>query len=105
MGPCSRIKESGLSSTSNHGWKLAVPSAVYIIERFDRKVADGHATRMHALDAVQLLTLSAELKYAKSGVDALIDIVKKCRPPATARLALFRWTLMNSPTAKRLATL
>jgi serine/threonine-protein kinase HipA len=72
-----------------------VPSAVYIIERFDRKFEGAQTTRLHALDAVQLLTLSAESKYARSGVDALIDIVDKCRPPATTRLALFRWTLFN----------
>ncbi|QDD63555.1 type II toxin-antitoxin system HipA family toxin [Herbaspirillum seropedicae] len=72
-----------------------LPSPVYIIERFDRKIEADRVQRLHTLDAAQLLTLSATAKYAHSGVQALLDILDKCRTPATARIALFRWTLFN----------
>jgi serine/threonine-protein kinase HipA len=72
-----------------------LPSPVYIIERFDRKRTGEQVERVHTLDALQLLTLSARAKYARSGVDALIDVLGKCRTAATARVALFRWTLYN----------
>jgi len=72
-----------------------VPSPIYIIERFDRKRIGEHVERLHALDALQLLTLSAQAKYAESGIKALTDVLKKCRTTAKARVALFRWTLYN----------
>lgn len=72
-----------------------VPSPVYIIERFDRNSAGGQVARLHTLDALQLLTLAANAKYAESGIKALTDVLAKCRIPATARLTLFRWTLYN----------
>lgn len=51
--------------------------------------------RLHTLDALQLLTLSAQAKYAESGVQALADVLGKCRTTAIARITLFRWTLYN----------
>lgn len=36
-----------------------VPSPLYMIERFDRINAGDHVKRLHALDALQLLTLPA----------------------------------------------
>lgn len=72
-----------------------VPSPVYIIARFDRTIKDGQVKRLHTLDAVQLLTMSASAKYQQSGIKALIDVLARCRIPATARITLFRWTLFN----------
>lgn len=72
-----------------------VPSPVYIIERFDRKRTGEQVQRLHTLDALQLLTLSAQAKYSESGIKALTDVLSKCRTPATARVTLFRWTLYN----------
>jgi serine/threonine-protein kinase HipA len=72
-----------------------VPSPAYIIERFDRKRTGEQVERLHTLDALQLLTLSAQAKYAESGIKALTDVLSKCRTPATARITLFRWTLYN----------
>lgn len=73
-----------------------VPSCVYIIERFDRLIVNGRLERVHTLDAVQLLSLDAGIKYTRSGVAALRDVVEKCRAKAAARIALFRWTLFNA---------
>ncbi|MDQ1833855.1 HipA domain-containing protein [Massilia scottii] len=72
-----------------------VPSPIYIIERFDRKGSGDQIDRLHTLDALQLLTLSAQAKYAESGIKALTDVLSKCRTSATARVTLFRWTLYN----------
>jgi serine/threonine-protein kinase HipA len=72
-----------------------VPSSIYIIKRFDRRLREGNVERLHTLDAVQLLSLSAGAKYAKSGVEALVDIVDLCRAKAATRIALFRWSVFN----------
>jgi serine/threonine-protein kinase HipA len=72
-----------------------VPSCVYLIERFDRKMENGVLVRRHALDAAQLLSLSSGSKYTQSGADALNAIVALCRAKAPTRIALFRWTLFN----------
>lgn len=72
-----------------------VPSPVYIIQRFDRVFSNTPPARKHILDAAQLLNLAAGFKYAKSGVEALIDIIKHCREKLPTRIALFRWTLFN----------
>lgn len=72
-----------------------VPSCIYLIERFDRQMVGNILVRRHALDATQLLSLSAGSKYKLSGVDALNDIIKLCRAKAPTRIALFRWALFN----------
>ncbi len=72
-----------------------VPSCVYLIERFDRKEIDGKLARWHALDAAQLLSLSAGSKYTQSGAKALKDVTALCRSKAPTRIALFQWTLFN----------
>lgn len=71
------------------------PSCVYLIERFDRIWVNGTLRRRHALDAAQLLSLSASAKYTMSGVRALNDVVALCRVKAQTRIALFRWALFN----------
>lgn len=72
-----------------------VPSPVYIVERFDRKRTGDLVERLHTLDALQLLNLSAGAKYAQSGIRALTDVLAHCRTPAQARVTLFKWTLFN----------
>jgi serine/threonine-protein kinase HipA len=72
-----------------------VPSCVYLIERFDRAWVNGTLLRRHALDAAQLLSLSAGSKYTMSGAKALNDVVSICRAKAPTRIALFRWALFN----------
>lgn len=72
-----------------------VPSAVYLIERFDRRYVNGVLERRHALDAAQLLSLSSGSKYTLAGAEALNRVVDLCRAKAPTRIALFRWTLLN----------
>ncbi len=72
-----------------------VPSTVYIIERFDSKITGDAVERLHVLDATQLLSLAAGMKYGENGLDALTRIVGLCRAKAPARLAIFRWVMFN----------
>lgn len=72
-----------------------VPSCVYLIERFDRREGNGIPRRLHAVDAAQLLSLSAGFKYERSGAGAIRDIVALIRARLPARIALFRWTVFN----------
>jgi serine/threonine-protein kinase HipA len=73
-----------------------VPSPVYFIKRFDRDFTVHPVRRLHALDAAQLLSLSAGAKYAKSGVASLVDISAKTRGGFASRTVLFRWALFNA---------
>lgn len=72
-----------------------VPSTVYIIERFDRKTNPDAVERLHVLDAVQLLSLAAGMKFSENGLDALTKVVGLCRAKAPTRLAIFRWVVFN----------
>lgn len=72
-----------------------VPSPVYLIKRFDRDFATNPVSRIHALDALQLLNLSAAAKYSRSGVEALLDIANRCEVKLSTRIALLNWTLFN----------
>ncbi len=72
-----------------------VPAPVYIIERFDRRIAGDTVERLHVLDATQLLSLAAGMKYGENGLHALTKVIALCRAKAPARVALFRWVVFN----------
>ncbi|NTV94321.1 MAG: type II toxin-antitoxin system HipA family toxin [Thiobacillus sp.] len=74
-----------------------VPSAVYCVARFDRRVdpGTGEMRRLHTLDGTQLLTLSRQVKYARNTLDSLLAIVELCRTKVQTRRALFRWLVFN----------
>lgn len=72
-----------------------VPSTVYIIERFDRKITGDLVERLHVLDATQLLSLAAGMKFSENGLDALNRVVGLCRAKGPTRLAIFRWVVFN----------
>ena len=72
-----------------------VPSTVYIIERFDRKITSDAVERLHVLDATQLLSLAAGMKFSENGLDALNKVVGLCRAKGPTRLAIFRWVVFN----------
>lgn len=72
-----------------------VPATVYIIERFDRKISGDVVERLHVLDAAQLLSLAAGMKFSENGLDALNKVVALCRAKAPTRLAIFRWVMFN----------
>jgi serine/threonine-protein kinase HipA len=83
-----------------------VPQPVYFIERFDRRVEKPAArskhpqtppgvSRLHVIDACQLLDKDRLFKHSGATLDALADIVDKATNKLATRLALFRWLVFN----------
>ncbi|TCJ14922.1 type II toxin-antitoxin system HipA family toxin [Parasulfuritortus cantonensis] len=76
---------------------LHVPSAVYCVARFDRRIdpGSGETRRLHTLDGAQLLSLSGHYKYAENNLDSLLAIIGHCRAKVQTRRDLFRWLVFN----------
>lgn len=72
-----------------------VPEAVYLIERFDRRRTGAGVQRLHVIDACQLLNKPRGFKYRAATVETLLDVVRRCRTRAQARLRLFQWLVFN----------
>jgi serine/threonine-protein kinase HipA len=79
-------------------WRMYVPEAVFIIERFDRKVhVEGlEPSRLHVLDGSQMLNESAIYKYSSARFANLIRLIHLCRNKAATRLAMFQWIVFNT---------
>ena len=79
-------------------WRLYVPEAVFIIERFDRKAQAGdlEPLRLHVLDGCQMLNQSAMYKYSSATFDNLNRLIDLCRNKAATRLAMFQWIVFNT---------
>jgi serine/threonine-protein kinase HipA len=78
-----------------HVHRRYVPSAVYVIDRFDR-VPDAQGwQRRHVIDACQLLGLDRSFKYSQGSMEALAQLANACRSPAVARSRLFAWLVFN----------
>ncbi|MBC8739820.1 type II toxin-antitoxin system HipA family toxin [Paraburkholderia sp. UCT31] len=86
-------KEMGLNVPNTHF--LRVPSACYVVDRFDRDTGTTPANRLHILDAVQLLGLDKSFKYREATGDSLAKCLEKVSTRAVARLSIFRWTVFN----------
>lgn len=72
------------------------PEPVYVVERFDRRVADGGGVRrLHAIDACQLLNRSRAFKYQEATLQNLGAVADRCRNRAAARISLYRWLVFN----------
>lgn len=85
---------------------LHVPHPVYAIERFDRRfnpqeldpATEGTppaVSRVHVIDACQLLNKSRLFKHSGASVQALRDIVDTCGNTVTLPVQLFRWLVFN----------
>ena len=74
---------------------MRVPSACYVIERFDRDTATEPAQRLHTVDAMQLLNYDRSFKYQNATAQVLSDAIEKTSTRAMARLDLFRWAVFN----------
>ncbi|WP_265920549.1 HipA domain-containing protein [Cupriavidus nantongensis] len=73
-----------------------VPAPVYLVDRFDRRLASpGQWQRLHAIDACQLLNLPRTFKYDQGSVGRLAELATLCRAPAVARARLFDWLVFN----------
>ncbi|WP_028630760.1 HipA domain-containing protein [Metapseudomonas resinovorans] len=72
-----------------------IPMPVYLVERFDRALTTTGWTRLHCLDACQVLNLDRSTKYHAGNVERLRELSAMCRIPARARLQLFQWLTFN----------
>jgi len=91
---CARLaRRFGLDVPDTHFIK--VPSACYIIDRFDRDRMSSPAARIHTLDATQLLNKDKAFKYNNANVEALSACIARLGTKARARLGIFRWTVFN----------
>lgn len=82
-----------------------VPEPVYIVDRFDRVVAQLGADpnglpqidvkRLHIIDACQLLNRSRVFKYNGASLEALNEIIDKTTNKLQTRTRLFRWLVFN----------
>lgn len=75
--------------------RLYVPSPVYLINRFDRIEVADEWSRVHTLDACQLLSMSSAFKYSRGSVESLGELVERTRFPGPTRVSLFRWLVFN----------
>ena len=91
---CMQLAEAmGLDVPPTHF--LRVPSACYVIDRFDRDTSSQPASRRHTLDAMQLLGLDRTFKYREANVDSLHRCLRLVGTTAATRLALFKWSVFN----------
>ncbi len=91
---CARLaREVGLPVPDTHF--LRVPSACYVISRFDRDTETTPASRIHTLDATQLLNKDKSFKYHNANATSLAECIAKLGAKAVARLAIFRWSVFN----------
>jgi serine/threonine-protein kinase HipA len=91
---CARLaRRIGLTVPDTH--LLRVPSACYVIDRFDRDSATSPASRIHTLDATQLLNKDKSFKYNNATATSLALCIEKLGAKAAARLAIFRWSVFN----------
>ncbi|MFL9898377.1 HipA domain-containing protein [Paraburkholderia fungorum] len=74
---------------------MRVPSACYVIDRFDRDTAAEPVQRLHTVDAMQLLNYDRNFKYQNATAQVLRDAIEKTGTRAMARLDVFRWAVFN----------
>jgi HipA-like protein len=74
---------------------LRVPTACYVVDRFDRDTRTTPASRIHTLDAVQLLNKDKAFKYHNATAESLRRCIEQLGTRAQARLAIFRWSIFN----------
>ncbi|OAJ53346.1 HipA domain-containing protein [Paraburkholderia ginsengiterrae] len=74
---------------------LRVPSACYVIDRFDRDTSTEPARRLHTVDAMQLLNYDRSFKYRNATAQVLREAIEKTGTRAVARLDVFRWAIFN----------
>lgn len=77
---------------------IQVPETVYIVQRYDRIVVDGHVMCLHQIDGCQLLGLGQDWKYERQGLVSLKRMVEALRGlqlPAKDLLNFQRWVMYN----------
>lgn len=86
-------RELGLDVPDTHF--IRVPSACYVIKRFDRDDVTTPPGRVHVVDATQLLNLDKSFKYREANATSLQSCIQMLGPQARARAQIFRWAVIN----------
>lgn len=73
-----------------------VPNPVYLVERFDRRIEDKTVTRVHCIDACQLLNIDRRFKYEAATLARLNEIADRCTNKPATRVKLFTWLVFNT---------
>jgi serine/threonine-protein kinase HipA len=80
-------------------WLLRVPDAVYMVERYDRRVVAGNIVGLHQIDGCQLLGHGAGWKYERMGglvsIAKLVHTLRTLHIPGGDMLQLQRWVMFN----------
>lgn len=83
-----------------------VPEPVYLIERFDRivnkksrrnsdRLMAAKASRLHIIDACQLLNKDRTFKHSGATLEALAQVIDRTSNKLATRVGLFRWLVFN----------
>lgn len=83
-----------------------VPEPVYLIERFDRlvdkkslrttdRLTAPKTSRLHIIDACQLLNIDRTFKHSGATLQALTQVIDRTTNKLATRNGLFRWLVFN----------
>jgi serine/threonine-protein kinase HipA len=83
-----------------------VPEPVYLIERFDRvvdkkslrttdRLTAPNASRLHIIDACQLLNKDRTFKHSGATLETLAQVIDRTTNKLATRVGLFRWLVFN----------
>lgn len=86
-------KAMGISVPQTHF--IRVPTACYLIDRFDRDTSNEPPRRLHVIDATQLLNYARTFKYDEVTAERLQQTIEMTSTKAVSRLEMFRWSVFN----------
>jgi serine/threonine-protein kinase HipA len=78
---------------------LQVPESVYVVQRYDRFVANAEVTCLHQIDACQLLGVGADWKYERQGgfvsLKKIVNAFRDLKLSGKDLLSVQRWVMFN----------
>nr|WKF56576.1 Serine/threonine-protein kinase toxin HipA [Paraburkholderia busanensis] len=74
---------------------IRVPTACYLIDRFDRDTSVEPPRRIHVIDATQLLNYARTFKYEQVNAEGLQRVIEMTSTRAFSRFEIFRWSIFN----------
>lgn len=78
---------------------LQVPESVYVVQRYDRFVANAEVTSLHQIDACQLLGVGADWKYERQGgfvsLKKIVNAFRDLKLSGKDLLSVQRWVMFN----------
>jgi serine/threonine-protein kinase HipA len=78
---------------------LQVPETVYVVERYDRRVAGTEVVCLHQIDACQVLGVGADWKYERQGgfvsLPKIVNAFRDLKLSGKDLLSVQRWVMFN----------